>query len=65
MIETKTLKLEIDLRNDAFQPEACIEIARILRNIAIILEREGEEMLSYGQSLFDINGNDVGYWVVL
>lgn len=44
--------------NDAFQPEPNLEVARILREIANKVEREGA--IGLFQTIFDSNGNDVG-----
>jgi hypothetical protein len=56
-----TFRLYIDTDNAAFGDDAAsrnMETARILRKIADRLEA-GEDFLFY-QTLFDINGNDVG-----
>ena len=50
-------------RNDAFQPEAAPEVARILRELADDLADEGRA-LGVGDcgELRDVNGNTVGRW---
>ena len=53
-----TFKLYIRTDNAAFDGSPNIETARILRKIATRLEN-GEEFHFY-ETLFDINGNDVG-----
>ena len=63
-MKAKKFKLEIDLSNDAFQPEACIEIARILRPIACGLEDQGEPQCGQGHEIYDDNGNYVGEWII-
>jgi len=51
-------RVKIDTRNDAFVPDEAYEVARILRKLADDIElvptQEG--------SLFDANGNKVGWW---
>jgi hypothetical protein len=47
--------IEMDCDNAAFHPNARDEIARILRDAVKRLDRERA-------SLFDINGNRVGFW---
>ena len=58
---SKKFKLEISLDNDAFKPEACVEIAQILRGIANDLEEWGD---APGDPVFDANGNLVGHWAI-
>lgn len=53
-----TFILKVDTDNDAFQPNPNFETARILREVAERLEF-GEVFSTY-QTLFDMNGNDVG-----
>jgi hypothetical protein len=54
----RTFTLTINLENDAFSPEPEPEVARILRVIADKLEENpGYPMY---QTVFDVNGNDVG-----
>lgn len=54
----RTFTLTINLENDAFSPDAEPEVARILRVIADKLEENpGYPMY---QTVFDVNGNDVG-----
>lgn len=54
----RTFTLTIDLENDAFSPDAEPEVARILRVVADKLEQNpGYPMY---QTVFDVNGNDVG-----
>lgn len=48
--------LTIELDNDAFQPDPCFEVARILRNTADEIEASGY----IAGRLRDINGNPVG-----
>lgn len=61
------LQVKVDTNNDAFQADRCIsedafrtEAARILRLIADHIEL-GEYTGKF-QTVFDINGNDVGRW---
>lgn len=60
----RTLKVEIDLENDAFQPDAAEEAARILTETADLLrtrqDRGLEVLAERGVTLFDVNGNGVG-----
>lgn len=49
-------KIEIKMDNDAFQEDPALEVARILRELADNVERNGLG----GRYLFDINGNMVG-----
>jgi hypothetical protein len=51
------MTLKIDLDNDAFRPTPCDELARILRQIAIDLERG----MTFGVAR-DHNGNSCGTW---
>lgn len=51
-------KLQIDCENDAFNDNAAVEVARILRETADRLEK-GEQFDTY-RNLIDINGNVVG-----
>jgi hypothetical protein len=51
-------ELNINCRDDAFQPDARPEVARILRDIADQLDR-GETAAFY-RTILDINVNDVG-----
>jgi hypothetical protein len=50
-------KIEINLNNDAFQPSAGPELARILRNLAQDLDDYPDAL---GVSVMDVNGNTVG-----
>jgi hypothetical protein len=55
---TRTFTIHIDLENAAFEPEAAPEVARILRDIATKLDsHDGYDKY---QTVFDVNGNDVG-----
>jgi hypothetical protein len=51
-------ELNINCRDDAFQPDARPEVVRILRDIATQLEN-GETAAFY-RTILDSNGNDVG-----
>lgn len=51
-------ELNINCRDDAFQPDARPEVIRILRDIATQLEN-GETAAFY-RTILDVNGNDVG-----
>lgn len=51
-------KLHIDTQNDAFQPEPAQEIARLLREVADRIEREG--VAWHYRNINDANGNPVG-----
>jgi hypothetical protein len=50
-------KIEINLNNDAFQPSAGPELARILRNLAQDLDDYPDAL---GIGVMDVNGNTVG-----
>lgn len=54
----------LDCRNDAFDAERNVEVARILRKLAERLEAHELDLPAYmttnTATLFDINGNDVG-----
>jgi len=52
--------IKMDTGNAAFDPDPQYEVARILREIADRLERDGANGLY--QTIHDINGNDVGRW---
>ena len=54
-------KIEINLNNDAFQPSAGPELARILRNLANDLDEHPD---AYGIVVADINGNSVGHFEI-
>lgn len=54
------LAINIDLDNDAFQPEAGEEVARILRDAADRCERLGNLFDDLRANLRDVNGNTVG-----
>ena len=51
------VEITIETDNDAFQPAPNIELARILREIAINLEYNAEREI-----IRDINGNTVGHY---
>ena len=51
--------LSITCENDAFQPDAAAEVARILRSVADKLESGADDFGRY-RTLRDSNGNDVG-----
>lgn len=54
-----TLKLDLD--NDAFYPDPVPEVARILRQTA----ESVEDGVTYkSQTLYDVNGNDVGRYLL-
>jgi hypothetical protein len=53
-------KLEIETVNAAFDDEPASEIARILRELAGKMEREGAPARGYSWTLWDVNGNRVG-----
>jgi len=57
------LRIEIETENAAFDDEPASEAARILRDLASRLEREGVGEESHGREfkLSDINGNRVGF----
>jgi|TARA_Y100000310_G_scaffold150484_1_gene149931 hypothetical protein len=54
-------KIEIELDNDAFQPSAGPELARILRNLANDLDEYPDACEIV---VADINGNSVGYFEI-
>lgn len=53
-----TFRLFIRTNNEAFEPFPEIELARLLRKIAAYIEEGG--VPSHYQTIFDVNGNDVG-----
>jgi len=55
------LKIEIEMNNAAFDDNASIEAARILRALAIRIEGHPHFSPGHDQCLRDINGNEVGY----
>lgn len=57
----KRFKLEIELGNEEMQsPE---HVADALEHLAEVLRENSENVLrNEKQSIFDVNGNDVGYW---
>lgn len=63
---SKRFTLAIDTSNDAFQPDAVPELARILRSLADALESRPaigavrERVLRFGVRLYGVNGNRVG-----
>lgn len=56
--EIQMFKLEIETGNAAFEDDARIEVARILREVAARLERD----LETTRGIQDLNGNTVGRW---
>lgn len=52
-------KLQFDTANDAFDPNAYEEIARILRDIVERVEREDN-----CGTIRDCNGNTIGNWSI-
>ena len=54
-------KIEINLDNDAFQPSAGPELARILRNLANDLDEHPDACEIV---VVDINGNSVGHFEI-
>jgi hypothetical protein len=54
-MSTLTVRIEVD--NAAFDEDPHLEVARILRELAIRYEREGRER---NVTLYDVNGNRVG-----
>lgn len=66
------LSLKLDCDNAAFDDgNRAAEIARIFRNLASEIEREGERTkafesgaLTIGSRLFDSNGNSCGSWEI-
>ena len=58
-------KIEIDTDNAAFSEIEGSEVARILRGIASTVEEtSGDNFDDYAVSLFDLNGNKVGFALV-
>ena len=55
-------KIEINLDNDAFQPSAGPELARILRNLAQDLDDYPD---AFGIGVMDVNGNTVGNFEIV
>jgi len=57
------LKIEIETGNDAFEGQPGEEVARILRELADMIEAENENLHENFQPmpLLDLNGNRVGY----
>jgi hypothetical protein len=63
----RTFTLKIDCDNDAFQPDACDELAKILRHIADNIDScngNDDQNIAYYQTVFDVNGNDVGRYAL-
>ena len=55
-----SFRLDLDLGNDAFDPDPRPEIARLLRQAALRVEHSSA---TYGEGkLMDANGNSVGSW---
>jgi hypothetical protein len=54
----KSFRLNIHTENEAFDPDARIELVRLLRETAGYIERGGD--IVHYQTIFDLNGNDVG-----
>jgi hypothetical protein len=54
------LRIEIATDNAAFEGDAGPELARILRDIAGRLERDGVDGRADGFKVRDVNGNTVG-----
>lgn len=55
------IQIDIDLENDAFQPDPASEVGRLLREIARDLESGRLRMVdSMTKRLHDVNGNNVG-----
>lgn len=54
------MKIHIRTTNDAFQPEKGPELARILRELASRVERDGQPARREEWPVYDINGNRVG-----
>lgn len=53
-------KLEIDCTNEAFMPEPSTEVARLLRRIADMIEKDEAPLEVWDDEWFrDINGNRV------
>lgn len=70
-----TFRLFIDVDNAAFDPDPNQELARILTAIAadltsdlpairVSLDRGSQNWLGHYQTIFDVNGNDVGRYAV-
>lgn len=60
----KQFKLYIDIDNDAFAPNPQDEIARILKAIADKIQNASQDTISFYQTIYDINGNDVGRYAI-
>lgn len=58
--DTLTFRLNIDTDNDAFQPDPRREIADILKHIATQVANGEMDVMRCYQTVFDVNGNDVG-----
>lgn len=54
-------RLEFDMNNSAFEPDAATEVGRILRKITTAVEDDGE----FGAPIRDVNGNRIGVWQVV
>jgi len=59
------LVIEINMTNDAFVNFRDAETARILRNLATRIDGHPHFSPGHDYALHDINGNEVGYCVVL
>ena len=58
------VKIEVTMDNAAFESDPGIELGRILRQAVRMMENEGVQACA-NSSLYDINGNKVGYVKVL
>jgi hypothetical protein len=60
------MKIYIDMKSDAFKLNPGHELARILQFVAGSVNNEPREFLiGLDRSLFDINGNNVGYFTII
>jgi len=58
-------KIEINTDNSAFSDMEGGEVARILRGVSrTVEETSGESFNDYAVSLFDVNGNKVGFALI-
>lgn len=62
----ESFQLFFSVENDAFQECEVVEIARILRKIAVDIVRDasGDKAPRMCQTIHDINGNDIGRYAV-
>lgn len=63
-LQNDTFLLRINTENAAFDDFPCVELARILREIADKIEQQHREDLHCFQNARDINGNITGQYAI-